>query len=108
MGNRRNNWVDVITVKIPKVIITYCPKCKTHTEHSVAIYKHGKRRTLAQGQRRYLRKQEGYGSKRKPEQKRFAKVTKKVVLKLKCSKCGYTIHREGIRLKRAELAEKHG
>ncbi|MEM0026839.1 MAG: 50S ribosomal protein L44e [Ignisphaera sp.] len=95
-------------MKIPKVIITYCPKCKTHTEHSVAIYKHGKRRTLAQGQRRYLRKQEGYGSKRKPEQKRFAKVTKKVVLKLKCSKCGYTIHREGIRLKRAELAEKHG
>ncbi|MCI4435972.1 MAG: 50S ribosomal protein L44e [Ignisphaera sp.] len=93
-------------MKIPKVIVTYCPRCKTHTEHSVIIYKHGKRRTLAQGQRRYLRKQQGYGSKRKPEQKRFAKVTKKVVLKLKCTKCGYIQHRKGIRLKRAELVEK--
>uniref|UniRef100_A0A7J3YTZ3 Large ribosomal subunit protein eL42 n=1 Tax=Ignisphaera aggregans TaxID=334771 RepID=A0A7J3YTZ3_9CREN len=97
-----------MSTKIPKVIVTYCPKCRSHTEHSVSIYKHGKRRTLSQGQRRYLRKQEGYGSKRKPEQKRFAKVTKKVVLKLKCSKCGYIAHRKGIRLKRAELVEKHG
>lgn len=92
-------------MKIPKVIRTYCPRCKTHTEHSVSIYKHGRRRALAQGERRYRRKQEGYGSKRKPEQKRFAKVTKKVVLRLKCSKCGYMLHREGIRLKKAELAE---
>jgi len=93
-------------MKVPKVIVTYCPRCKTHTEHLVTIYKHGKRRTLAQGQRRYLRKQQGYGSKRKPEQKRFAKVTKKVVLKLKCTKCGYIQHRKGIRLKRVELVEK--
>jgi len=93
-------------MKIPRTITTYCPRCNTHTEHSVTIYKHGKRRTLAAGQRRYLRKQEGYGSKRKPEQKRFAKVTKKVVLKIKCSKCGYIQHRKGIRLKRAEITEK--
>lgn len=92
-----------MNLKVPKTINTYCPRCKVHTPHSVAIYKHGKRRTLAQGQRRYLRKQEGYGSKRKPEQKRFAKVTKKVVLKLKCTKCGYTCHKKGIRLKKVEL-----
>jgi len=92
-------------MKIPKIIVTYCPKCNTHTEHTVMIYRHGKRRTLAEGQRRYLRKQQGYGSKRKPEQKRFAKVTKKVVLKLKCQKCGMIIHREGIRLKKSELVE---
>lgn len=89
-------------MKLPKTINTYCPKCKVHTQHSASIYKHGKRRTLSQGQRRYLRKQEGYGSKRKPEQKRFAKVTKKVVLKLKCSKCGFIQHRKGIRIKKAE------
>jgi len=94
-----------IDLKIPKVIVTYCPRCRTHTEHSVTIYKHGKRRSLAEGERRYARKKKGYGSKRKPEQKRFAKVTKKVVLKLKCQKCGYTLHREGIRLKKAELVE---
>jgi len=50
-----------------------------------------------------MRKQEGYGSKRKPEQKRFAKVTKKVALKLRCTQCGYIQHRRGIRLKKAEL-----
>jgi large subunit ribosomal protein L44e len=92
-------------VKVPKVIRSYCPRCKTHTEHSVSIYKHGRRRALAEGERRYRRKQEGYGSKRKPEQKRFAKVTKKVVLKLKCSKCGFVSHRKGIRLKKVELVE---
>ncbi|MCC6010815.1 MAG: 50S ribosomal protein L44e [Desulfurococcaceae archaeon] len=91
--------------RYPKVITTYCPRCRTHTEHSVTIYKHGKRRSLAEGERRYARKKRGYGSKRKPEQKRFAKTTKKVVLKLKCSKCGYIVHREGIRLKKAELVE---
>lgn len=92
-------------MRIPKKLNSYCPRCKTHTEHGVTIYKHGKRRSLAEGERRYARKQEGYGSKRKPEQKRFAKVTKKVVLKLKCSKCGYITHRRGIRIKKAELVE---
>jgi len=95
----------VLLARYPKVITTYCPRCKTHTEHSVTIYKHGKRRSLSEGERRYARKKRGYGSKRKPEQKRFAKTTKKVVLKLKCSKCGYTLHREGVRLKKAELVE---
>lgn len=61
---------------------------------------------MAQGQRRYLRKLKGYGSKRKPEQKRFAKVTKKVVLKLKCTQCGYIQHRKGIRMKRYELVTR--
>ncbi|MEM2025345.1 MAG: 50S ribosomal protein L44e [Desulfurococcaceae archaeon] len=91
--------------RYPKTIATYCPKCRAHTDHSVAIYKQGKRRSLAEGERRYDRKKEGYGSKRKPEQKRFAKTTKKVVLKLKCNKCGYIVHRRGIRLKKAELIE---
>ena len=92
-------------MRVPKKIRTYCPRCRKHTEHTVSIYKHGKRRTLAEGQRRYLRKQEGYGSKRKSEQKRFAKVTKNVVLKLKCVECGYILHRRGIRLKKVELVE---
>ncbi|WP_440059930.1 50S ribosomal protein L44e [Thermogladius sp. 4427co] len=92
-------------MKIPKVIVTYCPRCKRHTEHIVTIYKHGKRRSLAEGERRYARKKKGYGSKRKAEQKRFAKTTKKVVLKLKCKECGYIIHRKGIRLKKVELVE---
>lgn len=92
-------------MKVPREINTYCPRCKAHTPHSVALYKAGKRRSLAQGERRYARKKKGYGSKRKPEQKRFAKVTKKQVLKLTCKKCGYILHRRGIRLKKLEMVE---
>ncbi|MDI9619903.1 MAG: 50S ribosomal protein L44e [Candidatus Nezhaarchaeota archaeon] len=92
-------------MKHPKVVNTYCPKCKSHTQHTVALYKAGKRRGLAEGERRYARKKRGYGSKRKPEQKRTAKVTKKQVLKLTCKKCGYTMHRRGVRLKKLELVE---
>ena len=92
-------------MRVPKVVRAHCPRCGTHTDHSVSIYKHGKRRSLAEGERRYRRKQEGYGSKRKPEQKRLAKVTKKVVLKLKCGKCGYIQQRRGIRIKKVDLVE---
>jgi len=60
-------------LRVPKVLVTYCPQCRKHTEHSVTIYKHGKRRALAAGERRYARKKKGYGSKRKPEQKGLLK-----------------------------------
>ncbi|ALU11542.1 50S ribosomal protein L44 [Ignicoccus islandicus DSM 13165] len=90
-------------MKVPKEINRYCPRCKTHTPHSVTVYKHGKRRALAQGERRYRRKQEGYGSQRKPEQKRFAKVTKNQVVKLRCKNCGYTLMFNYGRLKKFEL-----
>ncbi|GAB6148295.1 50S ribosomal protein L44e [Stetteria hydrogenophila] len=92
-------------MKFPKKIRTYCPRCRTHTVHTVTVYKHGKRRSMAEGQRRYMRKQEGYGSKRRPEQKRFAKVTKKVTLRITCTQCGYKRHILNIRLKRIELVE---
>ncbi len=92
-------------MKVPKTINTYCPRCKTHTEHSVSLYKGGRRRALAEGERRYAAKKKGYGSKRKPEQKRFAKVTKKQVLKLTCRRCGYISHRKGVRAKKFEVVE---
>jgi len=97
--------VGSITLKVPKKIRTYCPRCRKHTVHTVMLYKGGKRRALSLGERRYRRKQEGYGSKRRPEQKRFAKVTKKQTLKLKCTVCGYIQHRRGIRLKKLEIVE---
>ncbi len=92
-------------MKFPKKIRTYCPRCNAHTEHSVSIYKGGQRRAMAEGQRRYLRKQEGYGSKRKPEQKRLAKVNKKITLRITCSQCGYKRHTLNVRLKKVELVE---
>jgi ribosomal protein L44E len=46
-------------VVVPKSRKTYCPFCKTHTQHKVAQYKKGKESTAAQGRRRYDRKQSG-------------------------------------------------
>ncbi len=60
---------------------------------------------MAEGERRYTRKKRGYGSKRKPEQKRFAKVTKKIALKMTCKECGYILQRKGMRLKKVEIVE---
>ena len=92
-----------MNLKIPKTMNTYCPRCKTHTEHTITLYKAGQRRPQSIGERRYSRKKEGYGSKRRPEQKRFAKTTKKQTLRLKCRKCNYVLMRKGIRLKKLEI-----
>ncbi len=90
-------------MRFPKTANVYCPRCDTYTEHSVTMYHHGKRRTLAEGQRRYERKLKGYGSSRKPKQKRFAKLTKKITVKMTCRRCGYVLHRTLGRLKKVEL-----
>lgn len=92
-------------MKVPRNIKTYCPRCRRHTAHTVTLYKPGRRRALAEGERRYEAKKKGYGSKRKPEQKRTAKITKKQVLKIKCTVCGYSSHRKGIRLKHIEIVQ---
>ncbi len=49
------------------------------------------------------RKTKGYGSFPKPIQKRFAKTTKKVMLKYKCKECGYIVQSRGMRLKKIEI-----
>jgi len=87
-------------MKTPKEINTYCPKCNSYQVHTASIYKAGKRRALAKGERRHEREKGGYGGQKYPLQKKFAKTTKKQTLKLKCKTCGYTRHKEGIRLRR--------
>lgn len=91
-------------MKIPKTINTFCPKCRSHTAHQVSIYKAGKRRSMAWGEIRHALENKGYGGSKKPIQRRLAKVTKKVSLRLKCSKCNRVSQRKGIRLKKAEAA----
>ncbi|MFX1491203.1 MAG: 50S ribosomal protein L44e [Promethearchaeota archaeon] len=90
-------------MKAPKIMKTYCARCKMHKEHTVSLYKKGRERALSAGRRRYTRKESGYGSQPKPIQKRFSKVTKKQSLRLKCNECGHITIREGIRLKKIEL-----
>jgi large subunit ribosomal protein L44e len=90
-------------MKVPKTIGTYCPKCKKHAEHSVSLYKAGKQRALSWGGRRMGRRQHGYGGQKYPELKRTAKTTKKMLAKLECKTCGYTVFRYGIRLRKMDI-----
>jgi large subunit ribosomal protein L44e len=79
---------------------TYCKKCNSHTDHTVSLYKTGKRRALAMGERHHKREKKGYGGQKYPLQKKFSKTTKKQTLKLECKVCSYTKHRDGIRLRK--------
>merc|ERR1711881_273141 len=75
-------------VNIPKTRKTFCAgkKCRKHTLHKVTQYKAGKASLYAQGKRRYDRKQSGYGGQTKPVFHKKAKTTKKIVLRLECTK----------------------
>jgi len=90
-------------LKFPKELRTYCPKCKTHSEHSASLYKKGRDRALAAGVRRHEREKHGYGGQKWPELKRTAKTTKKQIILLKCRKCGYVVDRLGERLRKLEI-----
>ena len=93
-------------MKVPKKVNKHCPKCKTHTEHKVKIYKKGKQRKMSHGSRRYDRKKQGYGSQPKPIQHNQVKVNKKTTPLYECIKCGHTITGKGLRLKKFEIIGK--
>jgi len=90
-------------MKYPRRMKTYCPRCKTHTEFTVSQYRKGRDRKLAEGNRRYARKQEGYGGQRAPRQRRTAKTTRKQNVMLRCTVCSYQTSRLGVRLRRLEI-----
>jgi len=91
-------------MKSPKTVKTFCPRCKKHTEHSVSLYKAGQRRAAKMGERKHDDKKKGYGGQKYPFQRNKAKTTRKQSLKLQCKVCGYQLQREGIRLKKMEVA----
>jgi len=93
-------------MKFPKVIRTHCPYCGKHTEHKVELVKKKPRRTLAHGQRRFLRKMKGYGSFPKENPKNREKSTKRVNLKLTCQVCKKAHSIKGWRAKKFELVDK--
>ena len=90
-------------MKTPKESTTYCPRCKAQRPHTVSIYKAGKRRAMARGERAHERKKHGYGGQKYALQHKFAKTTKKQTLRLKCKTCGYMRHKKGMRLKKLEI-----
>merc|ERR1711993_153141 len=65
---------------------TFSKKLNKHTTFKVTQYKAGKASLYAQGKRRYDRKQSGYGGRTKPVFHKKAKTTKKIVLRLECTK----------------------
>lgn len=93
----------MVRMKAPKEVTTYCPKCKSHQAHTVTLYKAGKRRALAKGERRHEEEKKGYGGQKYPLQRRFSKTTKKQTLKLKCKVCGFVRHKDGIRLRKLTI-----
>jgi large subunit ribosomal protein L44e len=95
-------------VNVPKKRRTFCKakSCRRHEQHKVTQYKAGKASNYAQGKRRYDRKQMGFGGQTKPIFHKKAKTTKKVVLRLECSKCKRKSHLCIKRTKHFELGEK--
>jgi large subunit ribosomal protein L44e len=91
-------------MKFPKEVNAFCPRCNTHTPHSVSLLKTGKRRRMAEGERHHDRvDRHGYGGSKAPVANPV-KTTKRMTIKLKCRKCSYIVQRNGIRLKKLEIA----
>ena len=90
-------------MKMPRTMRTYCPRCRTHREFNVTLYKAGKRRAAKLGERRQAERKKGYGGQKFPEQHNQAKTTRKQTLKIQCRECSYTLQRSGIRLKKMEV-----
>ena len=93
-----------ILMIIPKTQNRYCPFCKRHTEHTVEEAKRKPRRTLARGQRRFLRKSKGYGSFPKENPKGREKPTRKSDFRFVCKECKkrHSVGR-GFRIKKIEF-----
>ena len=90
-------------MNIPKVIRKFCAKCNAHTEQKVGIYKAGKRRGMAAGERRHAIRKKGYGGQKFPKLAKPAKTTKKVVLIETCTTCKKKMMNKGIRIRKFEL-----
>ena len=69
----------------------------------VSIYKAGKRRGSAAGERRHALRKKGYGGQKFPKLAKPAKTTKKVVLIEMCTVCKKKMMNKGIRIRKFEL-----
>jgi len=106
--NTRGPAASLAMVCFPKEVRTHCRKCNKHMAHKVAQYKKGKDSLVAQGKRRYDRKQKGFGGQTKPIFHKKAKVTKKVTVILQCQECSRKLQRCIGRCKQFSLGAKAG
>mmetsp|Transcript_11494 Transcript_11494/g.43140 ORF Transcript_11494/g.43140 Transcript_11494/m.43140 type:complete len:99 (-) Transcript_11494:97-393(-) len=95
-------------VSWPKNTMFFCQgdKCKSHKKHKVSQYKAAKKSGLGLGDRRYDRKQSGFGGQTKPIFHKKAKTTKKILLKLQCTTCKRVSQKTLKRCKQFSLGQK--
>ena len=96
----------MLIVNIPKEINRFCPKCKKYVVQKISIYKAGKRRGTAAGERRHALRIKGYGGQKFPKLAKRAKTTKKVTQVFTCPECKKKTMKHGIRIKKFELVAK--
>jgi large subunit ribosomal protein L44e len=93
-------------MKMPKKFNTYCPTCKTHTEHEVEKVKKGRSSTLTRIERQKKRSF-GIGNRGK-----FSKVpggdkpTKRINVRYRCLKCKKATLRPGYKVQTYDLVEE--
>jgi len=102
-------------MKMKKVKMMYCKKCRKHTEITVSIAKKKERGSLKKGSIARLEKRgsgkAGFGNKGKFSRKAIsawkrtgAKSSKKQDLRFKCKECGkMMVQNKGFRTKKLEL-----
>ncbi|MFO8019128.1 MAG: 50S ribosomal protein L44e [Promethearchaeia archaeon] len=93
-------------MKFPKTVNRYCPNCRKHKKHTVSVYKKRQQNPLSEGNRRFERKKQGYGSFPREIFRKNAKINKKVTPLFECSECGKEHYGKSYRVKRFELQEK--
>ena len=93
-------------MNLPKAKNTFCPKCNKHTIQKLSIFKAGKRRGMAAGERRHAQRKKGYGCQKFPKLAKPAKTTKKVTQIFTCPECKKKIMKKGIRIRKFELVAK--
>jgi len=91
-------------MKRPRVIKTYCPKCKKHTSHEIERIKKKPASELKWGQRRFRKVTAGYRGFPRPKPS-GEKVTRRVALRFRCGDCKKAHQSPCIRSKKLELTE---
>lgn len=77
---------QVFSMKYPKEVNAYCPKCRKHARHKAKLVSKGKARPMAIGNRKHKRSLFGHGGKRAGE-KTVKKQGKRQKIILECSVC---------------------
>ncbi len=90
-------------MNIPKEVRKFCSKCNKYTKQKISIYKAGKRRGSAIGERRHEKDKKGYGGQKFPKLAKPAKTTKKITPIITCTICNKKTSKHGIRLRKLEL-----